>query len=318
MRESIENLKCSTSLINRFVYLIIKTFGCVMDSHRREAIRRWFYRVTKLRPSFCCRVKEWGLIREPRFPRVIVSLTSYPKRISTVHRTIETLLTQTFKPDMVILWLGEDRFPNKEKDLPAALLRFRDFGLTIGWTKDIRSYTKLVPALKEFPEDVVVTGDDDMFYQSDWLEKLYRSYQADPVAVHCHYVKEVKIVNGVIRPYREWTHGKKLGAKEFRFLLMGVGGVLYPPHVLHSDVFLEERFKSLSPLNDDLWFWAMAVMNGTGIKLIEGGKGHPEGDCTASTENSLMNTNCGLEQRNDPQLAAIIESYPQLKKRLLK
>ena len=95
------------------------------------------------------KVSEYGLNTEERSPKIIVSLTTFPKRIKTVHITIEQLLTQSVKPDKLILWLAEEQFPNKENDLPEDLLRLREFGLTIGWCKDLRSYKKLLPTLKE-------------------------------------------------------------------------------------------------------------------------------------------------------------------------
>ena len=51
---------------------------------------------------------EYGVTTEKRDTRLIVSLTSFPARIKTVHQTINTLLRQTVKPDHIILWLSED------------------------------------------------------------------------------------------------------------------------------------------------------------------------------------------------------------------
>lgn len=61
--------------------------------------------------------------------KIIVSLTSYPARISTVHLTIDTLLSQTRKADKIILWLAPEQFPNKEDDLPAQLLAQTEGGI---------------------------------------------------------------------------------------------------------------------------------------------------------------------------------------------
>jgi hypothetical protein len=57
--------------------------------------------------------------------------------------------------------------------------------------------------------------------------------------------------------------------ESFLILLTGLGGVIYPPHSLHADVLKEELFMKLSPYGDDLWFWAMAVIKGTKVKVIE-------------------------------------------------
>lgn len=70
-----------------------------------------------------------------KFPQVVVTLTSYPARIFTLHYTLFTLFTQDFKPDRVILWLSQDEFAGLMADLPKEVLDFRQCGLEIVWVK---------------------------------------------------------------------------------------------------------------------------------------------------------------------------------------
>ena len=109
-------------------------------------------------------VTEWGLNTEKRDVRVIASLTTFPERITSVKETIKALLLQTCKPDELVLWLANEQFPEGEQSLPQDLLALKEFGLTIKWCKDIRSYKKLIPALKEYPNDIIITFDDDYYY----------------------------------------------------------------------------------------------------------------------------------------------------------
>ena len=51
----------------------------------------------------CPTVKDYGLTTQKRETKIIASLTSFPGRIDTVYKTISTLLTQSLKPDEVIL-----------------------------------------------------------------------------------------------------------------------------------------------------------------------------------------------------------------------
>lgn len=106
-------------------------------------------------------------------PELIVSLTSFPPRIKTVHKTIETLQDQTYQADRIILWLAEEEFPEKEKELPRELLALRDKGLEIRWCNNIYSYKKLVPTIKLYPNAIIVTADDDLYYSNEWLKRLY-------------------------------------------------------------------------------------------------------------------------------------------------
>ena len=58
--------------------------------------------------------------------KVIISLTSYPARIDTVHLTIRSILRQTVQADKILLWLSIEEFPNKYADLPQNLLLIKE------------------------------------------------------------------------------------------------------------------------------------------------------------------------------------------------
>lgn len=81
-----------------------------------------------------------GIETHPAGEQVMISVTSFPARIHEVKYTIYSLLKQTYKPDRVVLWLGEDQFPNQEADLPADLLKLKENGLTISFVKDLKSF----------------------------------------------------------------------------------------------------------------------------------------------------------------------------------
>ena len=166
----------------------------------RYQMGRFFLYITPL--------KEKG-VTEKEKPELIVSLTSYPDRIPYIHKTINTLLNQTLKPDRLILWLADSQFPNKEEDLPQNLLKLIDLGLEIRWCEDLRSYKKLIPALKEFPNDIIVTADDDLYYTPDWLESLYCEYLKNPKYI---YVKRAS------RNYFEEDNLKSVPLKESLFM----------------------------------------------------------------------------------------------------
>lgn len=294
---------------------------CYKEHGLEYTIKRCFQKIEKILKieSKTKKIKKeknkifnvWGLNKIERSPRIIVSLTSYPGRIHTVHKTIDTLLSQTMKPDKVILWLATEQFPEQEKELPKELLRLKKRGLTIEWCEDLKSYKKLIPTLKKYPEDIIVTSDDDAYYADNWLELLYKSYKKESgLFVHCHRITKVYFENG---KYHVIPAGSsKFSQPSFLHKLTGLGGVLYPPHSLYEDVLNEKLFQKLAPTNDDLWFWFMAILNGVKIKTVEGCIPVPK-----SVEGSQENG--GLCRVNDqgPKLfwkdfAALMEHYPQI------
>ncbi|MCL1973035.1 MAG: glycosyltransferase family 2 protein [Endomicrobia bacterium] len=265
-------------------------------------------------------MKESGVLpqTQQRTPKLIVSLTSYPERMYDIHYCLYSILSQTVKPDKVILWLAEEQFPAKEKDIPKKVIYLKDFGLDIKWTDDLKSYKKLIPALKEHPDDVIVTADDDIFYESEWLEKLYKYY--DGKNILCHRAHKIVFDGNKVAAYRKWKHCIE-GTEEASFFnfFVGCGGVLYPPRVLYKDVLKKDLFMQLSPAADDLWFWAMAVLNNTGIKAVNDNIRdmtyiNVEREANMNDEQTLHQIN--YAEGNDRQITALFKHYPEILKRI--
>lgn len=248
---------------------------------------------------------------------IIVSLTSFPQRMYDIHYCLFSLLNQTFKPEKIILWLGIDKFPNKEADLPKMVKLLMLHGLTIKFVKDIGSYTKLIPALKEYSNKVIVTADDDIYYPSDWLKKLFDAHIKYPNEIICHRAHRVSFnSNGKVTPYKLWKKSIKSEDASYRNFLTGVGGVLYPKNSLYKEVLNEEKFKQIAPLADDVWFWGMSVLNKTKTRILENPYNHliyinPARESGESGEETLASKNVSLGQ-NDMQINSLLQNYPQI------
>ena len=229
-------------------------------------------RIKKNRKPKNIALKECGITDKKREMPLIVSLTSFPERINIVVKTIKTLLTQTLKPDMVILWLAPEQFPNGENDLPQELLDLQKYGLTLDWYRDIRSYKKIIPALKKFPNAVIITTDDDIYYAEDTVESLYKSYLAHKDEVQAHRCDWVKVEKGKItwEKTRELFKDKHRGQASFHNRLTGYGAVLYPPGCFYKDVAEENLFREILPTHDDVWLWGMTVLGGYKTRLVKG------------------------------------------------
>lgn len=276
-----------------------------------------FHGVNKEKIAFeMQRATESGTAPATDGPGVVVSLTSYPGRIYDLHFTIHSLLSQTVRPEKVILWLGEEKFPQKENDLPDTLLKLKARGLEIRFTHDMRAFTKLIPALKEFPDKIIVTADDDIYYPSDWLERLVNSHKRSPRAIWTVRSRKMEFGSRGLKPYHNWDIAHAAAEPSFANFLTGVGGVLYPPGSLHPDVFNEAEFKLLTPKNDDIWFWAMAVRNGTKIGISEGANPYliyvnlPR-EFGFTDDGSLLAENV-LQNANDGQLLNVLARYPEI------
>ena len=120
------------------------------------------------------------------------------------------------------------------------------------------------------------------------------------------------------KPYRKWRKYrwyhflcKRIHAG-FTNIQTGVGGVLYPPHSLKSDMLDADLFTQIAPTTDDIWFWAAAVANDTPIVPVPFGRNKPKGVGKPRTL-SLKTTNfkSGTD-RNAAALKAIVERFPEV------
>lgn len=108
-------------------------------------------------------------------------MTSWTKRIQYVAKAIFRFMkTQTVKPDIFYLWLAEEEFPHKEKDLPSELLIVCEaFNIQLKWTKDNEYAFKRYHVYPMHYDDLVIVIDEDQIYDKDLIkdakEKHYDS-----------------------------------------------------------------------------------------------------------------------------------------------
>lgn len=197
---------------------------------------------------------------------IVVSLTSFDKRIDNVYLTIESLFQQWVKADAIALWLSTEQFPDKQ--LPESLVRQQERGLQVFFVEDLGPYTKYFYAFDQFPDSLILTVDDDTLYPPDMIDQLYRAYQRNPEYIHCHRAHRMALdKKGRLLPYNDWQSdwngGNAGGTPSPLVFPTGVGGVLYFPGSLHEDAFNKEKFLALCPKADDVWLKAMSLLQGT-------------------------------------------------------
>jgi hypothetical protein len=259
-------------------------------------IARFEARLPPLSPS---RAKPHGLPGE-----LIVSLTSYPARFDTLHLCIRSLLDQTVRPDRVILWISQA----DAAALPRKVHALASLGLEVRPVADTRSYKKLVDALAAFPDAFIATADDDIYYARDWLETLVAGVEPGVDAVICHRAHRIPHATSGLPPYLSWQWDVQDDAARLPsvdLVATGVGGVLYPPRVLHAETTDSATFMSLCPRGDDLWFYWMARRTGATYRKVGGP--FVQKMLPGSQEEALFNENSGGVY--DEQIARLSARY---------
>lgn len=243
---------------------------------------------------------------------VILSMTTYPARNKVVKWTIKSLLNQNVKVDRFILWLSKEQYPNQE--IPQEIKQYIKYGLEVRFCDDLRSHKKYYYSMFENPHAIIITCDDDVIYPENTVEKLLIGYKKYPNAVICNQARWIEGNGNKLGPYKNWSVKlpKDVNRPNFRILPIGEGGILYPPGVLHEDVFSKKLIFMLAESVDDLWLKTMAVKKGTPAMFSEK---HQRGlsEVIVLKNKSKSLHECNVEGgNNDQAIKKITEFYPEL------
>jgi hypothetical protein len=239
---------------------------------------------------------------------VIVSLTSFPERIEQAWIPIETMFRQDRVPDRIVLVLADDEFGSRS--LPRSLRRQQRRGLEIVWIEhSTRSFDKLVPTRCAHPDAAIITIDDDVIYER-WVVSRLLSFAAQhPRAVVGHRAWTITFADDGLAPYREWEPATA-DTPAVEVFLTGVGGVLYPPGVLPTDLLTDiELATRLCPTADDVWFWAVAAHAGVPAHCLGLESFRPLRQQEHTPQLHTINREGG---QNDVQLGRVIEHFGDL------
>lgn len=112
---------------------------------------------------------------------IIVTMTSWKKRINNCVRIIDDIENNSLVPDKIYLNLSVEEFPNKEKDLPNELVKqmskYENF--IINWVegKNTKSIKKVFPILKFLDDsDIIINTDDDIIIPKDFIKSRVSDY----------------------------------------------------------------------------------------------------------------------------------------------
>lgn len=99
--------------------------------------------------------------------RIIISLTTYSKRIVNIPAVLDTIFSQTLKPDLVVLNMAF------EEIIPEEVQKYIDtHNVEVYRVPDTKVYKKLLPTLKRYPNDCIITIDDDFLYPKGMIEEF--------------------------------------------------------------------------------------------------------------------------------------------------
>ena len=204
--------------------------------------------------------------REP----VYISLTSISSNQDRLYQTLTSIISQSIRPDKIFLFLSEEPyildkgFKDKKITYGNLLNLIKNNSIIeIKWTKNIGSYRKLLPLLKEkWEEDcIIITIDDDTVYHNKLIENLIIDYNNHKCVIgYRGFLPLFQNIND-FDYFRKRTNIDNSSLYNF---LTGKGGILYKPQFFHKTkdlVFDESIYMNTCDKQDDIWFYIIRIIN---------------------------------------------------------
>ena len=243
---------------------------------------------------------------------ITVSLTSHGKRVADFAPfAIYSIFHQTVLPNRIVLNINEEKW--NDENLPDLIKRLQIAGLEVNLCEDVGPHTKLLPALQKYPDDIIITVDDDVYYENGLIADLIADYhQKSEPCIICKSALVVGSKEGVILPYSQWKRAENPSTEKL-LSPYGFCGVLYSPHVFSQEVFNKAVYQTYCKNADDIWFSVIEIKEHIPVYLsLKPNHNIVDVDhCNeyvANNSDALHFSNDGLG-KNDEQLAALVEYY---------
>ena len=202
---------------------------------------------------------------------LVVSLTTWPKRIGLVYKVIDNMLGQTRRPDKVVLYLAEDEFSDHVLPDNLIIRLERDERFEVRYIENLKSHKKYIEVFRDFPDANVVLVDDDIVYPDIMLDELLKQHRRTPhavIAMRSHVISMTK--DGDFAEYREWMAERKIKDVPSALILATTGGgTLIPSGALPDSAFDRGKIRSAAFLADDLWIKWHLLMAGVPVVWID-------------------------------------------------
>ena len=175
--------------------------------------------------------------------------------------------------------------------------------------EDYPLYKKYYYALKEHPNSIVITIDDDEIYPRNLIEGLYTVHKKFPNCVIAARAHKIRFNNGIVENYNNWEWESTLShVPSMRLVATGCGGVLYPPFCMDSRVFDLELITKLSINADDLWLKIMQVLKHTPV-VICNNVIRKKRVSVYGSQNKALNSSNVVQQFNDIYMNNLIDYF---------
>ena len=195
--------------------------------------------------------------------KIIISLATYKKRFQKLQIVLPYIINQTIEYDNIIINVQDDltdeefsNFKEFEKLNNKIIVKKRE----AKW----RSFNKYLHTYFEYPDAVIIVCDDDIKYENNYFEVLYKEWMNNKDCIICHEINPI-IINDFGYILIQNNIDVKLKQKEFGKYLSNC--CLFPPNCFkNSKISINDYNKFMELTNgvhDELWLWLLSTLQGT-------------------------------------------------------
>lgn len=185
-------------------------------------------------------------------------MTTIVRRKQRLLDNLPSLLNQSYPYDKLVINVDDD-LSNEEcewyENLKELDSRIEINKAEAKW----RSCNKLLPTLKLYPDDIVITVDDDIFYPKNCIMQLVMEHVKHPECVIAHEINPIIMTDS----YVTYLNSYDVMMKQVEWGKYLSNCALFPPHTFdNTDLYdYDKMITCTQGTHDELWFWIQSTIN---------------------------------------------------------
>ena len=194
----------------------------------------------------------------------VISMTTIPSRKKRIKDNIESILGQSWQGFYKYCINIDDNLSEEDYAFYESLKEL-DERIEINICDNKwRSCNKLLPTLKKYPDDVIITVDDDFLYPKDSIKYLIKKHNEKPDCIITHEINPIIVKDGKFEMY---VNSMDLKLEQIEYGKYLSNCCLFPPHIFDgTDLFnYEKMMQATNGTHDELWFWVNSTIKGARV-----------------------------------------------------
>ena len=181
----------------------------------------------KVKQTFSNNFPEFNRIIKKRQNKIVVSITSYPKRFPYFRAWFSFIKNQTYQINDIYLFLYKNDIKYFNYNISGIKI--------IPVDKDLKPHKKYFYSMKLYRDHAVIVLDDDIGYPENTFETFFNAYVDNPNIIcgrRSHLILYEN--NQKLKSYMRWKHQQtEILSPDLNITLTNVGGSIFPPDILN-------------------------------------------------------------------------------------